>query len=53
MRGCAPFRFLADGRPPGNYYSVKEAGEVTREKAAIKKLAAQFNSVTLEFLRGV
>ncbi len=29
----------------------REAGEVTLENAAIKKLAAQFNSVTLEFSR--
>ena len=31
----------------------REAGEVTRENAAMKKLAAQFNSVTLESLREV
>ncbi len=30
-----------------------EAGEVIHENAAMKKLAAQFNSETLEFLRGV
>ncbi len=30
----------------------REAGEVTRENAAMKKLAAQFNRVTLELLRG-
>ena len=30
----------------------REVGEVTRENAAMKKLAAQFNSVTLEFSRG-
>src|SRR5580658_8995268 len=31
----------------------REAGEVTRENAAMKKLATQFNSVTLAFLREV
>jgi uncharacterized protein YbjT (DUF2867 family) len=31
----------------------REAGEVTLENAAMKKLAAQLNSVTSEFLRGV
>jgi hypothetical protein len=31
----------------------RAAGEVIRENAAMKKLAAQLNSVTLEFLRGV
>jgi uncharacterized protein YbjT (DUF2867 family) len=31
----------------------REAGEVSRENAAMKKLAAQFNSVTLAFLREV
>jgi len=30
----------------------REAGEVIRENAAMKNLAAQFNSVTLEFARG-
>ena len=31
----------------------REAGEVIRENAAMKKLAAQFNSVSPEFLHGV
>jgi hypothetical protein len=31
----------------------REAGEVIRENAAMKKLATQFNSVTLAFLRDV
>ena len=31
----------------------REAGEVIRENAAMKKLATQFNSVTLVFLREV
>src|ERR1019366_1735985 len=31
----------------------REAGEVIRENAAMKKLATQFNSVTLAFLREV
>jgi hypothetical protein len=31
----------------------REAGEVIRENAAMKKLAAQLNSVTSEFSRGV
>jgi hypothetical protein len=30
----------------------QEAGEVIRENAAMKKLAAQFNTVSLELLRG-
>jgi len=30
-----------------------EAGDVTRENAAMKKLAAQFNGATLESLRAV
>jgi len=31
----------------------RKAGEVIRENAAMKKLAAQFNSVTLGFVREV
>jgi hypothetical protein len=31
----------------------REAGEVIRENTAMKKLATQFNSVTLAFLRDV
>jgi hypothetical protein len=36
-----------------NFNEFLEAGDVTRENAAMKKLAVQFNGATLESLRAV